>query len=92
MDYDEEWEELMYSRYDRPDLSINEESDFLFMVVAPQDMLLSEQMLEYAQRNPEASVRDLFDYYVSISPGGYPKNLTSEELAQMKKELEEDED
>lgn len=47
-------------------------SDYLFLINAPRDYENEDEMLEYAKAHPDASIRELIDYFNEITPDGDP--------------------
>lgn len=50
----------------------NEETDYLFMANAPRDYRVEDEMLEYMNSHPNATVAELYDYFDKIAPEGEP--------------------
>lgn len=47
-------------------------STFLFILAAPEQYEVEDEMLEYLNSHPDATVRELFEYFDSVAPSGLP--------------------
>lgn len=70
-----EWVKLVKERYG-PDpgveMSYQEENEFYFLLEAAEQYEVEPQMLGYAKKHPEATVRQMVEYFVQIVPPGLP--------------------
>lgn len=75
--YDTEFQRLMVERYaaDIPESgpdSYEKMNDFLGIMEAAEQYEVESEMLKYAKEHPEATVRELNEYFDSIVPDGLP--------------------
>lgn len=62
---------LMFERFDLGDTpNYAEENDFLWLLNAPEQYGVEEDMLEYAEKYPEADMRELLAFFDAIAPDG----------------------
>lgn len=55
------------------DAEYEEEADFLWMLNAPEQCCVQEEVLEYMKAHPEASLKDLIAFFDSLFPDGIPE-------------------
>ena len=75
--YDTKFQRLMVERYaeDIPESgpdSYEKMNDFLFIMNAAEQYEVEPEMLKYAEDHPEATVRDMNNYFHSFVPDGLP--------------------
>lgn len=75
--YETGFQRLMVERYaeDIPESgpdSYEKMNDFLFIMEAAEQYEVEPQMLAYAKERPEATIRELIDYFHSFVPDGLP--------------------
>ena len=75
--YDTEFQQLMVDRYaeDIPESgpdSYEKINDFLGIMEAAEQYEVEPQMLAYAKEHPDATVRELNNYFHSFVPDGLP--------------------
>ena len=70
VDEDElEYVQLLRERYTPVgDAEYEEEADFLWMLNAPKQCCVQEEVLEYMKAHPDATVKELIDYFESMDP------------------------
>lgn len=74
VDEDElEYVQLLRERYTRVDDAEYEEADFLWMLNAPEQCCVQEEVLEYMKAHPKASLKDLIAFFDSLFPDGIPE-------------------
>lgn len=75
VDEDElEYVQLLRERYTpAEDAEYEEEADFLWMLNAPEQCYVQEEVLEYMKAHPEASLKDLIAFFDSLFPDGIPE-------------------
>lgn len=65
------FEKLIRDRYEPDgDMEFNEESKLLLLLNGPFHYQNEEEMLEYAEAHPDATMDELIDYWDSITPDG----------------------
>ena len=74
-----EYVKLMVERYhdtaynpDGTETSYEACGNYLLLINAPEQYEVEPQMLEYAKKHPEATVRQMVEYFVQIVPPGLP--------------------
>ncbi len=70
-----EWVQLVRDRYEpEPDaeMSYEEEGYLLCLLNAPEQYENEDEMLAYAKARPEATMKELVEYWDSITPDGLP--------------------
>lgn len=68
-----EFIELVRARYEPAgDMPYEEEQDLLFLLNAPAQYEAEPQMLDYAKKHPQATMRELITYFESFVPDGLP--------------------
>lgn len=55
------------------DAEYEEEADFLWMLNAPEQCEVQEEVLGYMEAHPEASLKDLIAFFDSLFPDGIPE-------------------
>lgn len=55
------------------DAEYEEEADFLWMLNAPEQCEVQEEVLGYMEAHPEASLKDLITFFDSLFPDGIPE-------------------
>jgi len=65
-----EYEMIFENRYKKDSMNYAEEMDYLFMINAPEQYGVEDEMLEYLKDNPEATVIDLIEYFDGLVPDG----------------------
>ena len=45
-------------------------ADYLYLINGPEQDGLEPELLEFAKNNPDASVKELIEYYESLEPEG----------------------
>ena len=75
VDEDElEYVQLLRERYTPvDDAEYEEEADFLWMLNAPEQCCVQEEVLEYMKAHPEASLKELVQFFDSLFPDGIPE-------------------
>lgn len=75
VDEDElEYVQLLRERYTPvDDAEYEEEADFRWMLNAPEQCCVQEEVLEYMKAHPEASLKDLISFFDSLFPDGIPE-------------------
>ena len=76
-----EYIQLMRSRFEKDEMSYNEESDFLALINGPEAFRNEPEMLSFAKEHPDATMEDMIDYWDSITPPGLPPGMTEADLA-----------
>ena len=70
-----EWVELVRERYEPdPDveMSYEDENNLLWLLNAPEQYEIEPEMLEYAKKHPNATMKELVEYFRKIVPPGLP--------------------
>lgn len=72
--YDTEFQRYMVDKYAEgvPEGSYEHEQEFLGVLNAAEQYEVEPEMLAYAKAHPNATVRELDDYFESIVPPGLP--------------------
>lgn len=55
-----------------PDGSYEDEQDFIGLLNAAEQYEVEPEMLAYAKEHPEATVRELNEYFDTVTPDGLP--------------------
>ena len=55
------------------DAEYEEEADFLWMLNAPEQCEVQEEVLDYMEAHPEASLKELVQFFDSLFPDGIPE-------------------
>ena len=72
-----EWLREHYTPAD--DAEYEEEADFLWMLNAPEQCHAEDEVLEHMKAHPEASLKDLVDFFDSLFPDGIPEEFQAPE-------------
>ena len=67
-----EYKNTFESRYKKDDMDYADEMDYLFMLNAPEQYGVENEMLKYLNDDSHHSVRELFEYFDVIAPKGLP--------------------
>lgn len=72
--YDTEFQRYMVEQYaeDIPEGSYRDEQQFLFVMEAAEQYEVEQEMLAYAKEHPNATVRELDEYFDTITTDGLP--------------------
>lgn len=81
MSKESRYEQLMRARFEKDEMSYAEENDLFFLLDAPAQYGNEEEMLEYIMNHEQASLAEIMEYFDSITPDGFPPNMTEEDLA-----------
>ena len=68
-----EWVELVRERYEPdPDveMSYEDENNLLWLLNAPEQYDIETEMMEYAKKHPDATLKELVEYFDKIVPPG----------------------
>ena len=72
-----EWLREHYTPAD--DAEYEEEADFLWMLNAPEQCYVEDEVLEYIKAHPEASLKELVEFFDSLFPDGIPEEFQAPE-------------
>lgn len=75
IEYESEWVQLIRERYEPdPDveMSYEDENNLLWLLNAPEQYQVEEEMLQYAKQHPQETMKELLLYFDSIVPEGLP--------------------
>ena len=61
------------------DAEYEEEADFLWMLNAPEQCEVQEEVLDYMEAHPEASLKELVQFFDSLFPDGIPEKYQAPE-------------
>lgn len=61
---------LIRERYEKDEMSFEEENDFLWLINAPEQYENEKEMLAFAKKHPVATMKDLLTFWDSITPDG----------------------
>ncbi len=76
-----EYSQYIRARFDHGQkMTYDEESTFLSLLDGPEQYQNENEMIEYAQEHPKATLQELYEYWNSITPPGLPPNMTEEDL------------
>lgn len=76
------YREVLSDRYgDSVNSDYATETMYDFMLDAPEEYENEEEMLEYLEKNPDCTLRDVFDYFNVITPDGLSPNDDGGDLA-----------
>lgn len=70
-----EWIQLVRERYEPPadvEMERDDEECLLLLLNAPEQYEVEEVMLQYANEHPDASMKELVDYFDEVAPEGLP--------------------
>lgn len=74
-----EYVQLMVDRYhnvaynaDGSETAYETHEDYLFLLNAPRDYQVEPEMLEYAKAHPDATIKELSDYFDTVASEGLP--------------------
>lgn len=72
--YDTEFQQYMVEKYAEgvSEDSYEHKNDFLFIMEAAEQYEVEPEMLRYSKDHPEATVRELNEYFHSFVPDGLP--------------------
>lgn len=71
MNVHEEYTALITARYQKPERDNYEGCGYYdWVLLAPGQYKTEASMLRYAKANPDATIKDLFDYFNKITPDG----------------------
>lgn len=65
-----EYRELFEQRFKKEKMDYREEMEYLFMLNAPEQYQVEDEVLNYLKSHPNATIAELSDYYDEISPHG----------------------
>lgn len=77
------WVQLVRERYEPPadaNMSHMEENNLIWLLNAPEQYQVEEEMLTYATTHPEADMEELLKYFDSIVPPGLAPGDDGEDL------------
>lgn len=72
--------QLVRDRYEKDEMSYEEEGTLLFLLNGPDQYGNEDEMLKYAEEHPNISMEELFEYWDSITPKGLPPEMDPKEL------------
>ena len=76
-----EYVSLIRERYEpEGDMEYEDEADLLLLLNGPEAYENEDQMLNFAKEHPDATMKDLIEYWDSITPDGLPPGMTEEDL------------
>ena len=52
------------------EMSYEDENNLLWLLNAPAGYQVEDEMLEYAQKHPDASMKELIEYFDEVAPDG----------------------
>lgn len=68
-----EWVALVRDRFEGDEeMDYASEADFLCLLNAPEQYEVEDEMLEYAKSHPDASMKELVEYFDEIASDGLP--------------------
>ncbi len=77
----EEYTKIIEERYGQYKNGTYEESnDYLWMFDAPEQYLNEGEMLEYVKSHPEATLKEILNYFDEITPDGLPPGIDASDL------------
>ena len=80
--------EIIYERYNDIADTYEKEGQLEALLNCPSQFLIVDKTLQYLLDNPDATLKEAFDYMNSILPDSpYPLNFSEENLKSFKKEL-----
>lgn len=62
--------EMFEKKFKRDNMSYAEEMDYLFMLNAPNQYGVEKEIMEYWENNPNATVKELYDFFDELVPDG----------------------
>lgn len=62
------------------DAEYEEEADFLWMLNAPEQCEVQEEVLGYMEAHPEARLKELVQFFDSLFPDGSRKNIRPQRM------------
>lgn len=68
------YKELFTERYKKDDFELREENRILFLLYAPEDYEVENEMLEMLEAKPDATMDELVEYFDNIAPDGLAPN------------------
>lgn len=74
------YKELFETRYMKENQSYKEKADYLFMIGAPEEYDVEDEMLEYLINNSNATIDDVYNYFDKIAPYGLAPNDDGSDL------------
>ncbi len=75
-----EYVEWLREHYTPPDdASYEEEADFLWMLNAPEQCYVEDEILEYMKAHQNASLKELVCFFDSLFPDGIPEEFQAQE-------------
>ena len=63
------------------EMSYEDENNLLWLLNAPEEYQVEDEMLEYAQKHPDADMKELIGYFDKVAPNGLAPGGDREDLA-----------
>lgn len=79
-----EWVQYVRNHFEpAPDveMSYEDENNLLWLLNAPEGYQVEDEMLEYAQKHPDADMKELIGYFDKVAPNGLAPGDDGEDLA-----------
>lgn len=75
------YNEAFVAKYgSQPDMDYATETMYEFMLNAPKAYRKEKQMIEFMESNPDATLRQVFDYFNEITPDGLSPDDDGEDI------------